>query len=82
MRCVLDLGRGSPGCWQRWLHCWRVASGISQGICWSITRWVDWSIGYSVSSGISRLHYFVFASPFFSHQVEGTLATMSLSRAL
>jgi hypothetical protein len=23
LRCVLDLGWGSPGCWQRWLHCWR-----------------------------------------------------------
>jgi hypothetical protein len=59
-----------------------VASGISRGVCWSIGRWVGWSIGYSVSSGISRMHYFVFASPFFSHRVERTLATTSLSRAL
>jgi hypothetical protein len=59
-----------------------VASDISRGICWSIIRWVDWSIGCCVSSGISRLHYFIFATPFFSHRVEGTLATTSLSRAL
>jgi hypothetical protein len=57
-----------------------VASGISRGVCWSISRWVDWSIGCSVSNGISRLHHFVFASSFFSHRVEGTLATMSLAR--
>jgi hypothetical protein len=59
-----------------------VASGISRGVCWSISRWVDWSIGCSVSSGISRLHYFVFTSSFFNYQVEGTLATMSLARTL
>jgi hypothetical protein len=58
-----------------------VASGISRGVCWSISRWVDWSIGCSVSSGISRLH-FVFASPFFSHRVEGTVAATSPARTL
>jgi hypothetical protein len=57
-------------------------ASISQGVCWSISRWVGWSIGCIVSSGISRLHYFVFTSSFFSHGVEGTLATTSLSRAL
>jgi hypothetical protein len=57
-------------------------TSISRGICWSISRWVGWSIGCSVSSGISQLHYFIFASPFFSHRVERTLATTSLSRAL
>jgi hypothetical protein len=57
-------------------------ASISRSVCWSISRWVGWSIGCSVSSGISRLHYFVFASPFFSHRVEGTLAATSLSRAL
>jgi hypothetical protein len=59
-----------------------IASGISRGICWNISRWVGWSIGYSVSSGISRLHYFVFTSSFFSHRVEGTLATTLLARTL
>jgi hypothetical protein len=57
-------------------------ASISWGVCWSISRWVGWSIGCSFSSGISRLHYFVFASPFFSHRVERTLATTSLSRTL
>jgi hypothetical protein len=59
-----------------------IASGISRGVCWSISRWVGWNIGCSVGSGISRLHYFVFASSFFSHRVEGTLATTSLARTL
>jgi hypothetical protein len=59
-----------------------VTSGISRGVCGSISRWVDWSIGCSVSSGISRLHYFVLASSFFSHRVEATLATTSLARTL
>jgi hypothetical protein len=59
-----------------------IASGISRGIWWSISRWVGWSIGCSVSSGVTRLHYFVFTSSFFSHRVEGTLATTSLTRTL
>jgi hypothetical protein len=59
-----------------------IASSIVGGVCWSISRWVGWSIGCSVGSGIGWLHYFVFASTFFSHQVEGTLATTSLARAL
>jgi hypothetical protein len=48
----------------------------------TISRWVDWSIGCSVGSGISRLHYFVFASSIFSHRVKGTLDTTSLARTL
>jgi hypothetical protein len=59
-----------------------IASSISQGVCWSISHWVGWSIGCSVSSGIGRLYYFVFASTFFSHWVKGTLATTSLTRGL
>jgi hypothetical protein len=59
-----------------------IIGGISRGVCWSISRWVGWSIGYNVSSGISRLHYFIFTSSFFSHRVEGTLATTSLARTL
>jgi hypothetical protein len=59
-----------------------IASGISRGVCWSISRWVGWSIGCSVSSGVTRLHYFIFTSSFFSHRVEGTLATTSLPRML
>jgi hypothetical protein len=74
-RVSLDVG--SVGC-----VVGGIANDISRGVCWSISRWVGWSIGCSVSSGISRLHYFVFASPFFSHRVERTLATTSLSRAL
>jgi hypothetical protein len=59
-----------------------VASGISRGVWWSIIRWVGGSIGCSVSSGVTRLHYFVFTSSFFSHRVEGTLATTSLAGML
>jgi hypothetical protein len=73
----VPLDVGSVGCIDG-----GVASGISRGVCWSISRWVDWSICCSVSSGISLLDYFVFASSFFSHRVEGTLATTSLARTL
>jgi hypothetical protein len=73
----VPLDVGSVGC---------VVGGISgnigRGVCWSISRWVGWSIGCSVGSGIGRLHFFVFASTFFSHRVEGTLATTSLARTL
>jgi hypothetical protein len=47
-----------------------------------ITSSIGWSVGCSISSGIGRLHYFVFASTFFSHRVEGTLAMTSLARTL
>jgi hypothetical protein len=59
-----------------------VASGIGRGVCWSISRRIGWSIGCNVGSRVSRLHYFVFASSFFSHRVKGTLATTSLARTL
>jgi hypothetical protein len=59
-----------------------IASGISQGVGWSVSRWVGQSIGCSVGSGVSRLYYFIFASSFFRHLVEGTLATTSLARTL
>jgi hypothetical protein len=52
-----------------------VADGISYRVCWSVSRGVGWSISCSVGSGVGRLHYFVFASTFFSHRVEGTLGT-------
>jgi hypothetical protein len=45
---LLDIG--SVGC---------IVGGVA-----SISRWVGWSVGCSVSSGISRLHYFDFTSPF------------------
>jgi hypothetical protein len=53
-----------------------IASGISLGIWWSISRWVGWSIGCSVSSGVTRLHYFVFTSSFYIHRVEGTIGVL------
>jgi hypothetical protein len=63
-----------------------VTSSIGQSICWSISRTVGWSIGWSIScsigSGVGQLCYFVFASTFFSHRVEGALATTSLARTL
>jgi hypothetical protein len=59
-----------------------ITSSVGRSICWSISRRVGWSVGCSIGSGIGRLHYFVFASTFFSHRVEGTLATTSLARTL
>jgi hypothetical protein len=59
-----------------------ITSSIVRGVCWSISRRVGWSVGCSIGSGIGRLHYFVFASTFFSHRVEGTLAMTSLARTL
>jgi hypothetical protein len=59
-----------------------VTSGIFRVVCWGISRKVGWSVGCSIDSGIGRLCYFVFASSFFSHWVEGTLATTSLAPTL
>jgi hypothetical protein len=59
-----------------------VTSGIGRVVCWGISHRVGWSVGYSIGSGVDRLHYIIFASSFFSHQVEGTLATTSLARTL
>jgi hypothetical protein len=59
-----------------------ITSSIGRGVCWSISHRVGWSVGCSIGSGIGRLHYFVFASTFFSHRVEGTLAMTSLVRTL
>jgi hypothetical protein len=59
-----------------------IASNVGRSVCWSVSRRVGWSISCSVGSGVGRLHYFVFASTFFSHWVEGTLATTSLARTL
>jgi hypothetical protein len=79
---ILDLGWGRPGCWQRWLRCWRHCQWHWPGRCWSISRWVGCCISCSVRSRISRLQYFIFASAFFSYRVEGILATTSLARTL
>jgi hypothetical protein len=57
-------------------------NGIGRIVCWSISRRVGWCVGCSIGSGIDRLCYFVFTSAFFSHRVEGTLATTSLARTL
>jgi hypothetical protein len=59
-----------------------VSNGIGQVVCWGISHRVGWSVGCSIGSGVDRLRYFVFASSFFSHRVEGTLATTSLARTL
>jgi hypothetical protein len=59
-----------------------VTSSIGRVVCWGISHRVGWSVACSISSGVDQLCYFVFASSFFSYQVEGTLATMSLARTL
>jgi hypothetical protein len=66
----VPLDVGSVGC---------IVGGVAS-ICWSISRWIGWSVGCSVSSRIGRLHHFVFTSPFFSHRVKRALASTSLSR--
>jgi hypothetical protein len=59
-----------------------VTSGIGRVVCWGISHRVGWSVGCSIGSGVDWLRYFIFASTFFSHQVDGTLSTMSLARTL
>jgi hypothetical protein len=59
-----------------------VTNGIDRVVSWGISHRVGWSVGCSIGSGVGRLHYFVFASSFFSHRVEGTLATTLLARTL
>jgi hypothetical protein len=59
-----------------------VSSGIGWVVCWGISHRVGWSVGCNIGSGVDRLRYFVFASSFFSHRVEGALATASLARTL
>jgi hypothetical protein len=59
-----------------------VSSDIGLVVCWGISHRIGWSIGCSVGSRVDRLCYFVFASSFFIHRVEGTLATTSLARTL
>jgi hypothetical protein len=73
----VPLDVGSVGC-----IVGSITSSIGRGVCWSISRRVGWSVGCSIGSGIGRLHYFVFASTFFIHRVEGTLAITSLARTL
>jgi hypothetical protein len=73
----VPLDVGSVGCVVN-----GIASDIGWSVCWSVSCRVGWSISCNVGSGVDRLHYFVFASTFFSHWVEGTLATMSLGRTL
>jgi hypothetical protein len=59
-----------------------VTSGVDLIICWGVSHRIGWSVGRSVGSKVDRLCYFIFTSSFFSHRVEGTLATMSLARTL
>jgi hypothetical protein len=57
-----------------------VDSGIGWGVCRGISYRVSLSISCSISSGIDRLHHFIFSSSLFSHWLEGTLAATSLAR--
>jgi hypothetical protein len=86
--CTIGLDqRRLSSCIASWIW-WRVSLDVSSigcivcGIASGISRGVWWSIGCSVSSGVTRLHYFIFTSSFFSHRVKGTLATTSLARTL
>jgi hypothetical protein len=77
VRSDVCLNIGSIGC-----VVGDVTSGIGRVVCWGISHRVGWSVGCSIGSGVDRLRYFVFASSFFSHRVEGALATTSLARTL
>jgi hypothetical protein len=59
-----------------------VISGIDRSICWSVGCSIGWNICCYIDSGVDRLCYFIFSSTFFSHRVEGTVATTSLARTL
>jgi hypothetical protein len=59
-----------------------VTSGIDRIVCGNISHRVGWRVGCGVDGGVDWLRYFVFASTFFSHLVEGTLALTSLARTL
>jgi hypothetical protein len=62
-----------------------VTSIIDLSVCWSVgynIGWIGWSICRSIGSWVDWLCYFVFASTFFSHRVEGTLAMTLLARTL
>jgi hypothetical protein len=67
-----------------------VTSIIDLNVCWSVgysIGWIiycsiGWSICCSIGSWVDWLCYFVFASTFFSHRVEGTLAMTLLARTL
>jgi hypothetical protein len=43
---------------------------------------ISWGVSWNISRGVGRLRHFIFASTFFSHWVEGTLATTLLARTL
>jgi hypothetical protein len=57
-----------------------VTSGIDLIVCWGVSHRIGWSIRRNVGSRVDWLCYFIFASSFFSHRVEGTLSTTSLAR--
>jgi hypothetical protein len=59
-----------------------VTSDIDLIVCWGVSHRIGWSVGRSIGSRVDRLCCFIFASSFFSHRVEGTLATTSLARTL
>jgi hypothetical protein len=73
IRSDVCLNVGSIGC-----VVGNVTSGVELIVCWGVSNRIGWSIGRS----IDRLCYFIFASSFLSHRVEGTLATTSLAWTL
>jgi hypothetical protein len=57
-----------------------IAIGVGRGIFRGIGCRVSWRISCNISSGIDRLHYFLFTSSLFSYWLKGTLTAMSLAR--
>jgi hypothetical protein len=77
VRSDIILNIGSIGC-----IVGDVTGGIGLVICWGVSHRIGWSVSCSIGSGVDRLCYFVFVSSFFSHRVEGTLATTLMARTL
>jgi hypothetical protein len=77
IRSNVCLNIGSIGC-----VVGNVTSVVDLIVCWGVSHRIGWSVGRSIGSRVDRLCYFIFASSFFIHRVEGTLATTSLARTL
>jgi hypothetical protein len=77
VRSDVFLNIGSIGC-----VVGDVTSGVGLIVCWGVSHRIGWSVGCSIGSMVDWLCYFIFASSFFSHRVEGTLATTSLATML
>jgi hypothetical protein len=59
-----------------------IISCIVSDVSCSISGSVGWRVGGSIGSEVDQLHYFIFASSLFSHELKGTIALTLLARVL